>query len=279
MGQRENSRGGGQGGGSTVLRRRLQTTAASSRRHSRHVWPTASSSKCLALALFVLSAAACSFSPTSASVLPSSLATSRGGGSAQQLPEWSLEVVADGETLTGVAPPHSAPVDVDELATWFSPSVVEDARKTVVGVSPVGRGLDIDAPAGPAAGSGGILVDSSALLAGSRGESLNGALAAAVPAGTRFVLTSRRAVSSGFANYEVTLADGRKAAAKLVYVDAFYPVAVLVVVAESGEATTTAATAAATRGAAAAGATPLCVRKSLAVSRPPPDRRDNSTCS
>lgn len=185
--------------------------------------------------------------------------TSRGEGSTQQqLPEWPLEV-ADGEKLNGgsTPAPRPSPVDVDELATWFSPAVVDEARKAVVGVSPVGRGLDVDNPlAGPAAGSTGILLDSTALLAGSRGAALNGALARFVPAGTRFVLTSRRAVSSGFARYAVALSDGRRAAARLVYEDAFYPVAVLVVVdeREEAEATETAATAA---GVAAGAGSPL----------------------
>jgi len=161
----------------------------------------------------------------------------------QQVPEWSLEAVTnDGDSATSEwlhtssSQPHRpSPVDVDELATWFSPELVEEARRAVVGLSPIGRGLDIDVAAGPASGSAGILLDSTALLAGSRGRDLNAHLAAAVPVGTRFVLTSRRAVSSGFARYEVSLSDGRKVEARLVYVDAFYPVAVLVVVDESKE--------------------------------------------
>ena len=198
----------------------------------------------------MLSFAACFFSSSTlaSSVPPSGIVAAEGGKRAQQqhLPEWHAEVVeASSETSNGGdSQSHSSPVDVDELATWFSPALVEETRKSVVSVSPVGRGLDIDAAAGPAAGSGGVLLDPGALLVGSRGRSQNSALAAAVPAGTRFVLTSRRAVSSGFASYEIALVDGRKAAAKLVYIDAFYPVAVLVVVEDKGEGDVAAALAA-----------------------------------
>ena len=247
-------------------------TAASSRR--RHYWPT-SSSPSLALVLSVLlSAAACFFfsSASASMLLPSSLVTASGEESrAQQFPEWHLEV-ADGdssELLSGDSSAAHSPVDVDELSTWFPAALVKEARRTVVGVSPVGRGLDIDTSAGPAAGSGGILLDSSALLVGSRGKALDGALAAAVPAGTRFVLTSRRAVSSGFANYEIALSDGRKTAAKLVYVDAFYPVAVLVVVAE-GEEEATAATAKVAAAAAGSGS-PLVAAGTAASQKVNPD--------
>ena len=262
MGQKENLSGGG-GGGSAVGRRRLQTSAEASprRRHASSIWPTSSSSSSFALVLFVLSVvAACFFfssTSASASFLPLGAATGE-SRTQQQLPEWPLEAVGSfsSELLNGDSSRLSAPVDVDELATWFPPALVDEARRTVVSLSPVGRGLDIDTPAGPAAGSGGILLDSSALLVGARGKALNGALAALVPAGTRFVLTSRRAVSSGFASYEIALSDGRKVAARLVYVDAFYPVAVMVVVAER-EGEEEAATATAKVAAAAGAGSPL----------------------
>jgi hypothetical protein len=262
MGQKENLSGGG-GGGSAVGRRRLQTSAEASprRRHASSIWPTSSSSSSFALVLFVISVvAACFFfssTSASASFLPLGAATGE-SRTQQQLPEWPLEAVGSfsSELLNGDSSRLSAPVDVDELATWFPPALVDEARRTVVSLSPVGRGLDIDTPAGPAAGSGGILLDSSALLVGARGKALNGALAALVPAGTRFVLTSRRAVSSGFASYEIALSDGRKVAARLVYVDAFYPVAVMVVVAER-EGEEEAATATAKVAAAAGAGSPL----------------------
>ena len=262
MGQKENLSGGG-GGGSAVGRRRLQTSAEASprRRHASSIWPTSSSSSSFALVLFVLSVVAASFffssTSASASFLPLEAATGE-SRTQQQLPEWPLEAVGSfsSELLNGDSSRLSAPVDVDELATWFPPALVDEARRTVVSLSPVGRGLDIDTPAGPAAGSGGILLDSSALLVGARGKALNGALAALVPAGTRFVLTSRRAVSSGFASYEIALSDGRKVAARLVYVDAFYPVAVMVVVAER-EGEEEAATATAKVAAAAGAGSPL----------------------
>ena len=262
MGQKENLSGGG-GGGSAVGRRRLLTSAEASprRRHASSIWPTSSSSSSFALVLFVLSVvAACFFfssTSASASFLPLEAATGE-SRTQQQLPEWPLEAVGSfsSELLNGDSSRLSAPVDVDELATWFPPALVDEARRTVVSLSPVGRGLDIDTPAGPAAGSGGILLDSSALLVGARGKALNGALAALVPAGTRFVLTSRRAVSSGFASYEIALSDGRKVAARLVYVDAFYPVAVMVVVAER-EGEEEAATATAKVAAAAGAGSPL----------------------